>query len=98
MSELFAPSSISVSELNALAKPCWKTISRVYGLPASVQSDPIAASGHCISRSKTAARRCVARCLRGAAMRLAKPLKEGDHIEVSGKISIYEARANFRLP
>ena len=30
-------------------------------------------------------------------MRLAKPLKEGDHIEVSGKISIYEARGEFQI-
>ena len=34
---------------------------------------------------------------KGAAMRLAKPLKEGDHIEVSGKISIYEARGEFQI-
>ena len=34
---------------------------------------------------------------KGAAARLAKPLKEGDHIEVSGKISIYEARGEFQI-
>jgi len=34
---------------------------------------------------------------KGAAARLAKPLKEGDHIEVAGKISIYEARGEFQI-
>ena len=37
------------------------------------------------------------RDVQGAAARLAKPLKEGDHIEVAGKISIYEARGEFQI-
>ena len=56
-----------------------------------------AASGHYYFSLKDS--RAQVRCtmFKGAAMRLAQPLKEGDHIEVSGKISIYEARGEFQI-
>ncbi len=34
---------------------------------------------------------------KGTAAKLAAPLKEGDHIELSGRISIYEARGEFQI-
>lgn len=97
MSELFAPSALSVSELNALAKNLLED--HLYGLwiAGEVSNLTRAASGHYYFSLKDP--RAQVRCamFKGAAMRLAKPLKEGDHIEVSGKISIYEARGEFQI-
>ena len=97
MSELFSPSSISVSELNALAKALLEDHLAGLWIAGEVSNLTRAASGHYYFSLKDS--RAQVRCamFKGAAMRLAKPLKEGDHIEVSGKISIYEARGEFQI-
>ena len=97
MSELFAPSSISVSELNALAKALLEDHLAGLWIAGEVSNLTRAASGHYYFSLKDS--RAQVRCamFKGAAMRLAKPLKEGTHIEVSGKISIYEARGEFQI-
>ena len=97
MSKLFAPSSISVSELNALAKALLEDHLAGLWIAGEVSNLTRAASGHYYFSLKDS--RAQVRCamFKGAAMRLAKPLKEGDHIEVSGKISIYEARGEFQI-
>ena len=97
MSELFAPSSISVSELNALAKALLEDHLAGLWIAGEVSNLTRAASGHYYFSLKDS--RAQVRCamFKGAAMRLVKPLKEGDHIEVSGKISIYEARGEFQI-
>ena len=97
MSELFAPSSISVSELNALAKALLEDHLAGLWIAGEVSNLIRAASGHYYFSLKDS--RAQVRCamFKGAAMRLAKPLKEGDHIEVSGRISIYEARGEFQI-
>ena len=97
MSELFAPSSISVSELNALAKALLEDHLAGLWIAGEVSNLTRAASGHYYFSLKDS--RAQVRCamFKGAAMRLAKPLKEGDHIEVSGRISIYEARGEFQI-
>ena len=97
MSELFAPSSISVSELNALAKALLEDHLAGLWIAGEVSNLTRAASGHYYFSLKDS--RAQVRCamFKGAAMRLAKPLKEGNHIEVSGKISIYEARGEFQI-
>ena len=97
MSELFAPSSISVSELNALAKALLEDHLAGLWIAGEVSNLTRAASGHYYFSLKDS--RAQVRCamFKGAAMRLEKPLKEGDHIEVSGKISIYEARGEFQI-
>ena len=97
MSELFAPSSISVSELNALAKALLEDHLAGLWIAGEVSNLTRAASGHYYFSLKDS--RAQVRCamFKGAAARLAKPLKEGDHIEVSGKISIYEARGEFQI-
>lgn len=43
--------------------------------------------------------RAQVRCavFKGAAARLAKPLKEGDHVGVAGKIGIYKAWDEFQI-
>ena len=97
MSELFAPSSISVSELNALAKALLEDHLAGFCIAGEVSNLTRAASGHYYFSLKDS--RAQVRCamFKGAAARLAKPLKEGDHIEVAGKISIYEARGEFQI-
>ena len=97
MSELFAPSSISVSELNALAKALLEGHLAGLWIVGEVSNLTRAASGHYYFSLKDS--RAQVRCamFKGAAARLAKPLKEGDHIEVAGKISIYEARGEFQI-
>ena len=97
MSELFAPSSISVSELNALAKALLEDHLAGLWIAGEVSNLTRAASGHYYFSLKDS--RAQVRCamFKGVATRLAKPLKEGDHIEVAGKISIYEARGEFQI-
>ena len=97
MSELFAPSSISVSELNALAKALLEDHLAGLWIAGEVSNLTRAASGHYYFSLKDS--RAQVRCamFKGAAARLSKPLKEGDHIEVAGKISIYEARGEFQI-
>lgn len=97
MSKLFAPSSISVSELNALAKALLEDHLAGLWIAGEVSNLTRAASGHYYFSLKDS--RAQVRCamFKGAAARLAKPLKEGDHIEVAGKISIYEARGEFQI-
>ena len=97
MSELFAPSSISVSELNALAKALLEDHLAGLWIAGEVSNLTRTASGHYYFSLKDS--RAQVRCamFKGAAARLANPLKEGDHIEVAGKISIYEARGEFQI-
>ena len=44
-----------------------------------------------------ASAQCVTKAANATAAKLAAPLKEGDHIELSGRISIYEARGEFQI-
>ncbi|OSI09527.1 exodeoxyribonuclease VII large subunit [Neisseria zoodegmatis] len=97
MSELFAPAAISVSELNALARSLLED--NLFGLwiAGEVSNLTRAASGHYYFSLKDS--RAQVRCamFKGTAAKLAAPLKEGDHIELAGKISIYEARGEFQI-
>ena len=97
MSELFAPSSISVSELNALAKALLEDHLAGLWIAGEVSNLTRAASGHYYFSLKDSLAQVRCAMFKGAAARLAKPLKEGDHIEVAGKISIYEARGEFQI-
>ncbi|MDO4693116.1 MAG: exodeoxyribonuclease VII large subunit [Eikenella sp.] len=97
MSELSAPAALSVSELNALAKNLLEQ--HLFGLwiAGEVSNLTKAASGHYYFSLKD--RQAQVRCtlFKYAAQRLAAPLKEGDHIELSGRITLYEARGEFQI-
>ncbi|MCF7530216.1 exodeoxyribonuclease VII large subunit [Neisseria lisongii] len=97
MPELFAAEAVSVSELNRLAKNLLEN--NLFGLwvAGEVSNLTRAASGHIYFSLKDS--RAQVRCamFKGVASRLAATLKEGDHIEISGKISIYEARGEFQI-
>ena len=97
MSELFAPASLSVSELNALAKNLLEDHLSGLWIAGEVSNLTRAASGHYYFSLKDS--RAQVRCamFKGTASGLSVPLKEGDHIEVAGKISIYEARGEFQI-
>lgn len=97
MSELFEHPVISVSELNAIAKNMLEP--HFYGvwIGGEISNLTRASSGHYYFSLKDslAQVRCV--LFKFAAERLTAPLKEGEHIEVCGKVSIYEARGEFQI-
>ena len=97
MSDFFHSDVLSVSELNAFAKSLLENHLAGLWIAGEVSNLTRAASGHYYFSLKDS--RAQVRCamFKGAAARLAKPLKEGDHIEVSAKISIYEARGEFQI-
>ena len=97
MSDFFHSDVLSVSELNAFAKSLLENHLTGLWIAGEVSNLTRAVSGHYYFSLKDS--RAQVRCamFKGAAARLAKPLKEGDHIEVSGKISIYEARGEFQI-
>lgn len=97
MSELFAPAAVSVSELNALAKSLLEDNLLGLWVAGEVSNLTRAASGHYYFSLKDS--RAQVRCamFKGTAAKLSAPLKEGSHIELTGKISIYEARGEFQI-
>ena len=96
MSELFAPSSISVSELNALAKALLEDHLAGLWIAGEVSNLTRAASGHYYFSLKDSLAQVRCAMFKGTAQRF-PTLKEGDHIEVCGRIGIYEARGEFQI-
>ena len=96
MSDLFAPAALSVSELNAAAKMLLEDNLSGLWVAGEVSNLTRAASGHYYFSLKDS--RAQVRCamFKGTSQRFAA-LKEGDHVEVSGRISIYEARGEFQI-
>ncbi|MDO5059934.1 MAG: exodeoxyribonuclease VII large subunit [Neisseria sp.] len=92
-----APAALSVSELNALAKNLLETGLAGLWVAGEVSNLTRAASGHYYFSLKDS--RAQVRCamFKGTASRLGAPLKEGDQIEVCGRIGIYEARGEFQI-
>lgn len=98
MSELFAPSSISVSELNALAKALLEDHLAGLWIAGEVSNLTRAASGHYYFSLKDS--RAQVRCamFKGAAARLAKPLKKATISKYQEKSVFMKRGANFKLP
>lgn len=97
MTQLFAPAALSVSELNAIAKTLLENHFQGFWVSGEVSNLTRAASGHLYFSLKDGQAQVRCAMFKFAAARLAAPLKEGDHIEVSGKISLYEARGEFQI-
>ncbi len=97
MSEPLLPAALSVSQLNALARQLLEQ--NLFGLwvAGEVSNLSRAASGHYYFSLKDD--RAQVRCalFKGQAARLAAPLQEGDQIEVTGRIGIYETRGEFQI-
>ena len=88
---------LTVSALNRLARETLEAALPLMWIGGEISNLTRAASGHYYFSLKDS--RAQVRCalFKGAAARLAAPLQEGDHIEVSGKISLYEARGEFQI-
>ena len=97
MTTLLNHTTISVSELNAIAKNLLEQHFHGIWVSGEISNLTRASSGHYYFslKDQNAQIRCA--LFKFAAARLNVPLKEGDHVEVSGKISIYEARGEFQI-
>ena len=97
MDDLFAPGALSVSELNSIADELLGQQFLGVWVAGEVSNLTRAASGHYyfLLKDDLAQVRCT--LFKFAAARLAQPLREGEHIEVCGKIGIYAARGEFQI-
>lgn len=95
--DLLPSDVVSVSELNAFAKNLLESHLVGFWVAGEVSNLTRAASGHIYFslKDKYAQVRCT--LFKGMASRLSHTLKEGDHIEVQGRIGIYEARGEFQI-
>ena len=97
MSDLFAPAALSVSELNHLAKNLLEDQLTGLWVGGEVSNLVKAASGHYyfVLKDQRAQVRCT--LFKHAARSLAALLREGEEVEVLGKITLYEARGEFQI-
>ncbi|MDO4997499.1 MAG: exodeoxyribonuclease VII large subunit [Neisseria sp.] len=94
--ELFAPTAVSVSELNARARDLLENHFVGFWVAGEVSNLTRAASGHLYFSLKDANAQVRCAMFRHTAARFGA-IKEGDQIEVAGKISLYEARGEFQI-
>jgi exodeoxyribonuclease VII large subunit len=97
MSDLFSPAPLAVSQLNALAKNLLETHLVDLWITGEISNLTRAASGHYYFSLKDDKAQIRCALFKGNASRLTSPLKEGDNIELTGKISIYEARGEYQI-
>lgn len=97
MNNLFPTEALSVSELNALVKRLLENQLKNLWVSGEVSNLTQASSGHYyfLLKDASAQVRCV--LFKTYAARLSEPLKEGAHIELTGNISLYEARGEFQI-
>ena len=96
MSDLFASAALSVSELNRLAKSLLEDNLAGLWIAGEVSNLTRAASGHYYFSLKDSLAQVRCAMFKGTGQRF-PALKEGDHIEVCGRIGIYEARGEFQI-
>ena len=97
MNDLFAPAALSVSGLNSIARQLLENQLDGLWISGEISNLTRAASGHYYFALKDAHAQVRCALFRQTATRLAIPLKDGDHIELTGKISIYEARGEYQI-
>lgn len=95
--DLFAASSLSVSQLNAMAKNVLERSLTGLWVTGEVSNLTRAASGHCYFVLKDAQAQVRCTLFRQQIHALAAPIQDGDLIEVCGKITLYEARGEFQI-
>lgn len=97
MSDLFTPAALSVSELNRLAKILLEDHFAGLWVGGEISNLVKAASGHYyfVLKDQHAQVRCT--LFKYAARSLPIPLREGEEIELLGKITLYEARGEFQI-
>lgn len=96
MSSLLPPAPLSVTELNAIARQLLEDQLDGLWISGEISNLTRATSGHYYFTLKDT--RAQVRCVlfKHVAYR-ANTLRDGDHIELSGKISLYEARGEFQI-
>lgn len=97
MNQALFPASLSVSELNAIARQLLENQLSGLWIRGEISNLTRASSGHYyfVLKDENAQIRCA--LFRQNALRLDTPLREGDAIELNGKISIYEARGEYQI-
>ncbi|MDO5685977.1 MAG: exodeoxyribonuclease VII large subunit [Neisseria sp.] len=95
--DLLAPAPLSVTALNALAKNLLEQELVGLWVTGEISNLTRAASGHYYFALKDA--RAQVRCalFKGYADKLDFVLREGEAVEISGKITLYEARGEYQI-
>jgi len=97
MDDLFAPGALSVSELNSITDELLGQQFLGVWVAGEVSNLTRAASGHYYFSLKDDLAQVRCTLFKFAAARLAQPLREGEHVEVCGKIGVYAARGEFQI-
>ncbi len=97
MPDFLSPVPLAVSQLNALAKNLLETHLIDLWVTGEVSNLTRAASGHYYFSLKDDKAQIRCALFKSYAVRLSAPLKEGDNVELTGKISIYEARGEYQI-
>lgn len=99
MSDLFSdvPIALSVFELNQMADTLLDGQLTGLWISGEISNLTRAASGHYYFALKDPHAQVRCTLFKHAAMRLLSPLREGEHIEVRGKIGVYTARGEFQI-
>ncbi len=97
MSDLFTPAALAVSQLNALAKNLLESHLVDLWITGEISNLTKASSGHYYFSLKDDKAQIRCAMFKSHASRLNIPLREGDNVELTGKISIYEARGEYQI-
>lgn len=97
MADLFGSEALSVTELNGLAKNLLERGLAGLWVAGEVSNLTRAASGHCYFVLKDAQAQVRCTLFRQQVQALSAPLQDGDLIEVSGRVTLYEARGEFQI-
>lgn len=94
---LFSPPPLAVSQLNALARQLLEQNLANVWVSGEISNLNYASSGHCYFSLKDQQAQVRCALFKSYADRLTMPLREGEHIELTGKITLYEARGEFQI-
>ena len=94
---LFNPPPLAVSQLNALARQLLEQNLANLWVSGEVSNLTRASSGHYYFSLKDNKAQVRCALFKSHADRLTTPLREGDQVELTGKITLYEARGEFQI-
>lgn len=94
---LFNPPPLAVSQLNALARQLLEQNLANLWVSGEISNLTRASSGHYYFSLKDSKAQVRCALFKSYAERLSTPLREGDQVELTGKITLYEARGEFQI-
>ncbi|UOO89203.1 exodeoxyribonuclease VII large subunit [Vitreoscilla massiliensis] len=94
---LFNPPPLAVSQLNALARQLLEQNLANLWVSGEISNLTRASSGHYYFSLKDSKAQVRCALFKSHAERLSTPLREGDQVELTGKITLYEARGEFQI-